>query len=274
MFWNPPREAFNLPLLDMPIMWYGLLFATGFICGYFILIPILKLFLSKNNKPFSQLLVDKLTWYIVIGTLLGSRLGHVLFYDWPYYAANPSEILMIRNGGLASHGGVLGILMALLLFLHYNKKQFPELSMGVILDALVIPTCITATFIRLANFVNQEILGDETTMPWGVIFGDAVEGSKSIPRHPVQLYEALSYLITFCILLFILKIKAKNLKVGLLSGLFFILVFGARFFIEFLKTPQTSWLDETSIQMGQLLSLPFIILGLILLSRKNKYIST
>ena len=267
LYWNPPKEAFTIPFLNLPVMWYGILFAFGFVCGYFILIPILRKSLPEKSREFSTLFADRITFFIVIGTIVGARLGHVFFSDWPYYEAHPMEILMIRNGGLASHGGTLGVIIALLLFLRLNKNRFPGISFLFIVDMLVIPTAVAVTFIRLGNFFNQEILGNETTLPWGIIFGHAADGSAPIPRHPVQLYEAAAYLATFFVLYPLWRIKRETLKPGLLSGIFFVLVFGSRFFIEFLKTPQESWLDGFGLQVGQYLSIPFVCFGLFLIFR-------
>ncbi|HEV8051238.1 MAG TPA: prolipoprotein diacylglyceryl transferase [Parachlamydiaceae bacterium] len=274
LFWNPPREAFTIPYFDIAVAWYGILFATGFVVGYFILIPILRTMFTETTKIYPRdginvntlatSFADKITWFIVIGTIVGARLGHVLFYDWPYYSANPIEILMIRKGGLASHGGTLGIMLALILFLRWNRKIFPEMTFVKLIDILVIPTAMTVCFIRLANFFNQEILGNPTNQPWGIIFGHAADGSAPIPRHPVQLYEALAYLATFIVLYLLWKVKGTSLKPGILSGLFFIFVFGSRFFIEYLKEPQ-SVIDSAGLHMGQYLSIPFILMGIGLL---------
>lgn len=349
LYWDPPREAFTIPFLDIPVAWYGILFAAGFAIGYFILLPILnrtilqstfislhdinnweilldyfrneknEIFQIKNktarqelkillkgsepsanlkhsllealNNPLieptknltrqsldklfpgafiptprlSTMFADRLTWFIVIGTIIGARLGHVFFYDWPYYEANPIEIFMIRKGGLASHGGTLGVLIGLLLFLKWNNKLTPKLSLISLIDLLTIPTSFTIFCIRLGNFFNQEILGNETLQPWAVIFGHPADGAAVVPRHPAQLYEAFVYLFTFCLLYGVWTLRGSTLKPGTLGGIFFTLVFTSRFFIEFLKRPQSMLIDETFLQMGQYLSLPFILLGLILL---------
>lgn len=146
--------------------------------------------------------------------------------------------------------------------------------MIMLMDVLVIPTAVVATFIRIANFFNQEILGSETTLPWGIIFGHPSDGSNVVPRHPVQLYEAMAYFGTFVVLYSIWKKWGTALKPGILSGVFFVLVFGSRFFIEFLKTDQVSWLDHTSLHMGQMLSIPFVILGLCLIFIPRRRISS
>jgi len=263
--WDPPKEAFTIPYFNMPVMWYGIIFALGFVLGYYILIPILRKILvpakTAGGDDRAIMFADRITWLIVIGTVVGARLGHVFFYDWPYYAEHPWEIIMIRNGGLASHGGTIGVILSLLLFLRWYRKDFPETSMIMVMDVLVIPTAVVATCIRIANFFNQEILGYETTLPWGIIFGHPSDGSHLLPRHPVQLYEALAYFITFVVLYSLWRKYGTALKPGLFSGIFFVMVFGFRFFIEFLKTEQTSWMDHTAFQMGQLLSIPFVLLG-------------
>lgn len=271
LLWDPPREAFTIPYFNITVAWYGIIFALGFVVGYYILLPILRKTFQINSSgtiqethTLASLFADRVTWFIVVGTIIGARLGHVFFYDWSYYKANPVEILMIRNGGLASHGGTIGVMIALLLFLYFNRKHFPQMTFIHLMDLLVIPTAVAVCFIRIANFFNQEILGTPTQKPWGVIFGHPADGTVPIPRHPVQLYEALAYLSTFVILYVLWRVKGKHLKPGILSGLFFILVFGSRFFLEFLKEPQSA-IDSAGFQLGQSLSIPFVLLGIALL---------
>jgi len=298
LYWDPPREAFTIPFLGLSVAWYGILFAGGFIAGYFILLPLLTSALLKRMAPEllpasstslsvnsikklfpeqyekvhrrSIQIADRLTWFLIIGTIIGARLGHVFFYDWPYYEAHPWEILMIRKGGLASHGGTLGVLISLLLFFRWNRKHMVGLSLISLFDLLAIPTSFAVFCIRLGNFFNQEILGYETHLPWAVIFGHPAEAVRPLPRHPTQLYEGAVYLATFCLLYILWKIKGKTLKPGTLSGIFFILVFGSRFFIEFLKLPQSMVINESFLQMGQYLSIPFIFLGIALLVYPKK----
>lgn len=289
LYWNPPREAFTIPFIDRPIMWYGICFVTGFVLGYFILLPILRTYLLNSRpsagasnppsdsevtaaKQLSVKLADRLTWLIVLGTVVGARLGHVLFYDWAYYQQHPGDIVKVWEGGLASHGGTLGVIASLFLFLRWNRRLVPSLSFVSLIDMLVIPTALTACCIRIGNFINQEILGSETRLPWGVIFGHPADGSSSVPRHPVQLYEAAAYLATFVLLYVLWRRKGDSLKPGVLSGLFFILVFGGRFLIEFLKVPQGAIIDESFLQMGQYLSIPFICFGVALLVLPKRYL--
>lgn len=216
------------------------------------------LFLAKEK---AESVVDQLTWFIVAGTIIGARLGHVFFYDWERYQASPWLILNTREGGLASHGGAIGVLLGLAIyyFLFFRKKICRSFLM--LLDLIVIPTAVVAVFIRLGNFFNQEIIGIPTDLPWGVIFGAVPDG---LPRHPAQLYEAFAYFLTFIALFSLWKWSSFSQKPGRCVGLFFVLVFGSRFFIEFVKEEQASVFNQHLLQAGQWLSLPFILAGLLL----------
>jgi prolipoprotein diacylglyceryl transferase len=225
-------------------------------------------------KVTARIFTDRLIMYIVIGTLVGARLGHFIFYENPSrYLTNPLELFYLREGGLASHGAILGIVLALFLFRYRMQKKFPELIQELswihFLDLFAIPGALIGAFIRVGNFCNQEILGIETHMPWAVTFGHPLDGSFPIPRHPVQLYEALWYLFVFFLLFRLSYRRSYFLIEGKLSGLCLILVFAFRFFIEFLKEEQSHLLSQFPITMGQLLSIPFILLGLYLLRKHN-----
>ena len=200
--------------------------------------------------------------YMVIGTVIGARLGHVLFYDPGYYLSNPLEIIMIWKGGLASHGGGLGIIIAIYL---YSRKH-PDQPCLWLLDRLAIPTALGASFIRLGNFFNSEILGVQTNLPWAIVF----ERVDAIPRHPVQLYESITYAIIFIILLTIYKQLTDRLKDGILLGTMLILIFTMRFFLEFIKTDQASYAGGAAISVGQWLSIPMVLAGTILVVRGLK----
>jgi phosphatidylglycerol---prolipoprotein diacylglyceryl transferase len=276
LYWNPPRVAFTVPLIDRPVVWYGILFVTGFILGYFIINPIFSRFLTQTEKlspseakRISYSITDKLCWFIVAGTLIGARLGSVIFYDWEIYRENPWEIFQIWKGGLASHGGAVGVLIGLYFFSLYIRRSIPSLTFIKLLDIVAIPTALAACFIRLGNFMNQEILGTVTTMPWAVVFGNASDGSAPMPRHPIQLYEAVAYLATFFILYTLWKKKGDLLPDGSFFGLLMICVFGSRFFLEYWKDTMDSTWDVSFIQMGQLLSVPFILIGVITLIRNG-----
>ena len=222
LYWNPPQVAFTLPILDRPIYWYGILFVTGFILGYFLLNPIFRTFLNHshrltaiaNVKQTSYFLTDRLCWFVVLGTLIGARLGHVFFYDWHYFQHHPLEILQIWRGGLASHGGTVGVLLGLYLFVLYVRRWVPTLTYLKLIDMVSIPAALVAGFIRLGNFMNQEILGTPSDLPWAVVFGHAADGSGPLPRHPVQLYEAAAYFLTFALLYQLWKRRGECLPIG------------------------------------------------------------
>lgn len=272
ILWDPPRYAFTVPLIQRDVAWYGIFFASGFIFGFFILIYLFESALShlKDPKSLRQqaiALTDRVTWLVVLGTLVGARLGHVFLYDWPLYQNDWLAILKVWEGGLASHGGTVGIIAALWFFARSIRKQYPELTFVRLLDLLAIPAALAGTLIRVGNFFNQEILGSETTVPWAVVFGHPYDGGPVSPRHPVQLYEAACYFGIFILLFSLWRSTRGRLKEGLLIGLFMISVFGARFLMEFFKNPQSRVLDETFLSAGQLLSLPFILFGGLLLLR-------
>jgi prolipoprotein diacylglyceryl transferase len=270
VYWNPSRDAFTIPLLNHPVRWYGICFALGFIIGYWIFFILIHKKLSDSKtehaKETATILTEKLLWYVIGGAVIGARLGHVFFYEWPRYSQNLWDIFKIWEGGLASHGGTLGILIALCFYKKFVLKNFKEIHYINLLDMLCIPVAFGAGFcIRIGNFINQEILGTETLMPWGVIFGSPADGSPMVPRHPVQLYEALAGLVTFIILFSIWKINSGQVKRGVISGLFFILIFGSRFVFEYFKLPSSLMIDESWLQTGQILSIPCIVVGILLI---------
>lgn len=281
--WDPPLEAFTIPYFNHPVVWYGILFVTGFIIAYFIINPILARFLVQTAhltsavdiqkvfgttistpKQAAYALTDQLCWYVVAGTVIGARLGEVFLYDWHYYQQHPAEIVKVWHGGLASHGGVAGVMLALFIYSKLIRKRIPQLTFLRLLDYVAIPSALVACFIRLGNFMNQEILGTPTTLPWGVLFGHPADGSPQVPRHPVQLYEALAYLITFIILWTYWKKQTSETKSGAYVGILLMCIFGSRFILEFWKSTQDSIVDPSIFSIGQLLSLPFILLGIIL----------
>jgi prolipoprotein diacylglyceryl transferase len=246
------------------IRWYGLFFALTFVLGY----TILKYFYQKEGKNVADL--DSLMIYIMLGTVIGARLGHCLFYAPEYYLLHPIEILQVWKGGLASHGGALGILTAIWLYIRKNKGKKLQYSFLWIVDRAVIVVALGGLFIRTGNFFNSEIIGLPTNVPWAIIFAL----HDNLPRHPAQLYEALAYFSIFLVLLSI-YLKSKSLpKDGFLFGIFLVLVFSARFFIEFFKEVQSNFEHSLPIDMGQILSIPFILLGIfmIIYSQKRKKI--
>lgn len=270
--WDPDRNFFVIPYLNHPITWYGLFFAFGFLVAYFLFRKILIRFLSEPTAYMEEIelkatqLTDRLSLLVILGTVIGARLGHVFFYSWPYYKQEPLAIFKIWEGGLASHGGAIGVIIAFAIFIGWNRREHKKLTFLAILDMAVIPTAFVAGCIRIGNFINQEITGIPTDLPWGVKFLHPIDGIAGIPVHPVQLYESASYFVIFGILYAMWRRWEKKVGYGLFSGLFLILVFGSRFLIEYLKMPQNEWLDTIfPLSMGQILSIPFILFGIVLL---------
>ncbi len=247
--WNADPTLFALG--PLAIRWYGLLFAAAFLIGFYLMQWIYR----REQQPLEEL--DRLLLYLLIGTVVGARLGHVLFYDPGYYFAHPLDILKIWEGGLASHGGALGILLAL--FLYQRKHSY--VSYLWLLDRLAIPAALGGMFIRIGNFMNSEILGIPTGGNWGVVF----QRVDALPRHPVQLYEATVYALIFLVLLLLYRRPAIRMRAGALFGALMVLVFVARFFLEFFKTRQAAYEASFQISVGQWLSIPFVLLGLALL---------
>jgi phosphatidylglycerol---prolipoprotein diacylglyceryl transferase len=257
--WDVSPEMFQLG--PFHIRYYGLFFAAGFLVGYYLLE---RMFKWENIQ---QAWLDKLFVYVMVATVLGARLGHVLFYGWEYYSQHPEDILKVWEGGLASHGGAIGILIGIYLYSKKITKKSPLWA----LDRVVVPVALAGAFIRLGNLFNHEIYGHATDLPWAFRFIDNIykwqqgaEAIYSMPSHPTQIYEALCYLAVFGILLWLYwKTNARNQK-GLLFGVFLVGVFGARFLIEFVKENQEAFEDGMILNMGQLLSIPFVVWGLYL----------
>jgi prolipoprotein diacylglyceryl transferase len=255
--WHPDPELVNI--FGISIRYYGLLFVGGLVLCVYLLGRIFK----KENLPQKDL--EKLTLYGIIGILAGARLGHCLFYEPSYYLSHPLEMILPVSfppeggikftgyQGLASHGGVLGVLIALYF---YSRKTGH--SMIDTLDLIAVVAGLSFGFIRLGNFMNSEIVGLPTTKPWGIVF-DRVD---NLPRHPAQLYEAISYFIIFGIMMILYNKLRNRLKNGFLFGLACILFFTARILIEFVKENQVGFEDKMTLNMGQLLSLPYLVVGI------------
>lgn len=221
-------------------------------------------------KEQGYAVTDRMMVYAILAILVGARLGHVFFYEWSYYRHHPDEIIKVWQGGLASHGGAIGMLVALWLFRRSIRGEYPTLSVVNLLDYTAICAGLVGAFIRLGNFFNQEILGTPSSLPWAVTFGHPADGSVPLPRHPVQLYEACFYLLVFGALWRVWKERAGRLPPGRLMGWYLILVFGFRFFVERFKAPLAILAEaQNGVHMGQLLSLPFILLGLYFLFSKK-----
>lgn len=252
---------FNPDFISSPvtIRWYGVMFAIGFIAGVTL---ISKMFKHEGEKSSW---VDSLFITVVICTIVGARLGHVFFYAWDYYSQHTSEIFKIWEGGLASHGGALGILIGLGFYSYFVTKRNPLWT----LDRLVVPVAFVGGLIRLGNLFNSEIFGHVTTLPWGFHFVNSLEWREmcaqygyQVACHPTQIYEAICYFALFGVLMFMYWKRNAQERQGLLTGVFFIVLFSARFFIEFIKNPQEDFEIGMMLNMGQKLSIPFIIAGI------------
>ena len=220
----------------------------------------------KTLKKKADFFAEKLTTYMLVSTVIGARLGHILFYEnGRDYLLHPLRILKTWEGGLASHGAIIGIVFGALLFYRKIAKDYPTLSILRLLDLLTLPALFSSIFIRLGNFMNQEVLGTETNLPWAIIFGSPADGSSSLPRHPAQLYEAGFYLLVFFI--FLRFFTSWFPYKGLLTSVLFTGLFLFRFVIEFIKNEQSYWMVHSTFTMGQLLSVPFIFLGVFLFIR-------
>ena len=253
--WSPDPEVFRIG--SIAIRWYGLLFALSFVFGYIILLRVFK----KEDVPIK--LLDTLTTYMVIGTVVGARLGHCFFYEPAYYFAHPLKIFAVWEGGLASHGAGIGIIVAIWIFSLTQKKPFIW-----VMDRVVIVVALSGFLIRTGNLMNSEIFGHATTLPWGFLFERAaLRGEIVVPRHPTQIYEGLTYLAIFFYLWWYYYRKNGKPEPGYLFGVFLVLVFGMRFIIEFLKEPQVGFESSMILNMGQLLSIPFVIAGIIYIYR-------
>jgi phosphatidylglycerol---prolipoprotein diacylglyceryl transferase len=259
LLWDVNPDIFTIPIINHPLRWYGLLFALAFLISQQIMYFIYK----QEGRSVKE--IDTLTIYLVVATIVGARLGHVLFYDPQYYFQNPSKIIMTWEGGLASHGGILGILIALYLFA--RKTQVSYLW---ILDRVAIVVALTCCMIRLGNLMNSEMIGTPTNLPWAFIF----TSTDNVPRHPAQLYEAIHYFLSFIILFWIWHKQRTKMKNGFLFSWALIIMFSFRFIDEFFKINQEQFEDGMILNMGQILSLPFILTGIVLLILTGKHRAT
>jgi len=269
--WDVNPEIFRIGAIA--VRWYGLFWAIGIYATLLITTKIFK------HEKLPEAWVDKLFIYTVLGAILGARLGHCFFYEWKlvaepitflgitfnyenHYLSHPWELLFIWRGGLASHGGAIGILIAMILF----NKNVSKKGINWIFDRLLIGVCLCGASIRFGNLMNSEIYGDATSLPWGFIF---VRTGETQPMHPTQIYEMIYCLVTFAIMWFMYWKKEAYKKNGLLFGIFLIGVFGSRFMLEFIKNNQEAFESGLPLNMGQWLSIPFIVWGIWLLLRNS-----
>ncbi|MGJ1433604.1 prolipoprotein diacylglyceryl transferase [Sphingobacterium spiritivorum] len=264
IYWDIHPEIFKIG--SFGLRYYALCWLAAFAISYVLMLKIFK----REGKTQEQL--DQLSIYIFLGTLIGARLGHCLFYEFDYYKDHIMEIFLPfrwdANGnfqltgfaGLASHGAAVGILTSIYLFARKTKINFMWVA-----DRLVIVVPIAGAFVRLGNFFNSEMIGPPTDLPWGVVF----KNIDNIPRHPGQLYEALAYVIIFIVMWYLYN-KKSILKSGYMFGIFLVLLFGARFVLEYFKIDQEDFEKNMLFNMGQILSIPFILAGFYLIFRKPK----
>jgi len=259
IIWDVNPDIFTIPFLNHPIRWYGVSWALGFIVGQMIMTYIYK----KEGRPTKE--IDTLIIYIIVAAIIGARLGHVLFYDPEVFFAEPLTIFKVWEGGLASHGAGVGLFLALYFFARKTGVNYLWLT-----DRLTIVTALTGALIRLGNLMNSEMVGLPTSVPWAFVFTSI----DNTPRHPAQLYEAIYCFVLFIFLFWMWFKKRDTLRNGFLTGWFLIILFTLRFVDEFFKINQVAFEDELALNMGQLLSIPFVIFGIVILLRKNGLRST
>lgn len=253
VYWNADPILFSIG--PVSVRWYGLMFAIGFAIGYLI---VEKMF---RHEGAPERWLGILLMYIVIATVVGARLGHVFFYEWDYYSQHLGEIPKIWNGGLASHGGTIANIIALFLFSWFVSHK----PASWVFDKVVIPIALVGGLIRLGNLMNSEIYGGPTDLPWGFVF---LRNGETMPMHPTQLYEALCYFVLFALLMWMYWKKNAQERPWLITGVFFIGIFLPRFLIEYVKNVQVDseyeMIARYGMNIGQMLSIPFILLGVFL----------
>ena len=249
LLWNVDPVLLHIGPIEL--RWYGLLFAAGILAAYSVGVW------SFEQAGGSREETNRLLSYVVVGTIVGARLGHCLLYEPGHYLRHPLEIVAVWRGGLASHGGVVGIMVAVWLFGRRTRRSALWLLDGVAVGAPLAAACI-----RVGNFFNSEIIGRPSTVPWAVVFARV----DMRPRHPAMLYEAAAYLVIFAAMVLLERRTTLRERQGAFTGVLLLLVFGARFVIEFLKEPQETFEAGLPLDMGQLLSLPVVLIGVLLLS--------
>ena len=256
--WDVDPEIFRVG--SWPVRWYGLLFAVGFLIGVQIMTYIFK----TEKKPLSD--IDSLLIIMVVSTILGARIGHFLFYEPYMFIQNPLRIITPPFDGLASHGGIISIIIGLWLYSQRASSRATGQTFLWITDRICIIAALAGAFIRFGNLMNSEIFGKPTNVPWAFVFLRDHEFSQ-VPRHPTQLYESLSCLVLFAVLFWYWKTYRKQLAPGTMLGISLVWVFGLRFVWEFFKENQVAFEDSMSLNMGQILSIPAVLFGLFLLLR-------
>lgn len=263
--WDVDPVLFHLGPRE--IRWYGLMWGIGFILAYNMVANLFK----KEGHPDKW--VDKLFVYCIVSSVIGARLGHCLFYEWGYYGSHPVEILKIWNGGLASHGGVFALILALIVYSYKVTRK----SVWWLFDRMIPAVAVVCMCIRFGNLMNSEIFGYPTTLPWGFEFVRSREwqqlynvNGESLPCHPTQIYEMLYCLVAGVTSWVMYRFYGLQKHVGLITGVSLIIFFGARFGLEFMKNPQVAQEVGMTLNIGQWLSLPLILLGIYLIFTSGK----
>ena len=253
--WHTSPVIFEI--FGFPLRWYGLMFAGAFLAGY----QVLSYMFKKEGRPIEQ--ADELLLYAMISTVIGARLAHYFFYEFPLLLSDPGKFFidMITPpfSGLASHGTML---MFFAIYLFAKKRNVPYLY---VTDRIVPTVALGGAFIRFGNLMNSEIIGKPTDVPWAFRFFNDFEHPVVVPRHPSQLYESISCILLFILIMWIWSLKKEKTRNGLLTGIFMIILFTLRFFYEFLKENQVSFENSMKYNMGQLLSIPAVLFGVIVL---------
>ncbi|RRB15638.1 prolipoprotein diacylglyceryl transferase [Larkinella knui] len=268
IIWDMDPRVYTLKIFgsEWPIAWYSLLFAASFLCGQ----QVMRYVYKREHKPVAD--VEILTLYVVMATVVGARLGHYLFYEWELLISAPGQwfksMVSLPFRGLASHGATLAILVALYL---YSRKRSGQRFLWVV-DRMVIVASLSGVLIRLGNLMNSEIYGKPTNLPWGFVFVRETDPEllPIVPRHPTQVYEALFCVVLLGLTGYLWKQKRHQLPEGFITGVFLVLLFSFRFLVEFLKTSQESFENSLALNMGQLLSIPVVLTGIVILILVNK----
>ena len=261
VIWDVNPEIFHIGAFS--VRWYGLLFALGFLIGMQIMTYIFK----QENKPVSD--TDSLLIYMVVATILGARFGHFLFYEPEVLFKNPLEVILPPFAGLASHGAIISIMLALWLYSRRKESRVTGQSFLWVADRIVILVALAGACIRFGNLMNSEIVGRPTDVPWAFVFMNNTEYAK-IPRHPAQLYESLSCLVLFFFLMWFWNRRKAQTPRGTMLGIFLIWVFTLRFFYEYLKEDQVAKEAGMYLNIGQQLSIPAVLIGLFFLIRSYR----
>ncbi len=256
--WDVPK---GIEFFGFELRFYSLMFALAYILGYQLLKGIFK------EEGVKIEVLDSLFMYSMISMIIGARLGHVFFYDWDYYSQHLTEIPKIWHGGLASHGAAVGMILT---FIYFSKHVAKKPALWT-LDRMSLTVALAGVFIRLGNLMNSEIVGKASDLPWSFVFVNAYVPDPMTPRHPSQIYESLGYLLTFGVLWYVFKKTDKKKYLGYVFGVFMAMLWSVRFLIEFVKENQEAFEDNMTLNMGQILSIPLILIGVYLIyTSKNR----